>query len=59
MQWHDIYEVESNEKQNLENLSRNIMEFETGVQAVTAFISFQAVLEYVFKLDSVVPVCQE
>ena len=42
--------VESNEKQNLENFSRNIMEFGTGVQAKTAFISFQAALEYVFKL---------
>ena len=42
--------VESNEKQNLENFSRNIMEFGTGIQAETAFISFQAALEYVFKL---------
>ena len=42
--------VESNEKQNLENFSRNIMEFGIGVQAKTAFISFQAALEYVFKL---------
>ena len=42
--------VESNEKQNLENFSRNIMEFGTGVPAKTAFISFQEALEYVFKL---------
>lgn len=42
--------IESNEKQNLENFSRNIMEFGIGIQAETAFISFQAALEYVFKL---------
>ena len=42
--------VESNAKQNLENLSRNIMEFETDTQAETTFVSFQAALEYVFKL---------
>lgn len=42
--------VESNAKQNLENLSKNIMEFGTDIQAQTAFISFQAALEYVFKL---------
>lgn len=42
--------IESNARQNLENLSKNIMEFRTGVQAETAFVSFQAALEYVFKL---------
>lgn len=42
--------VESNAKQNLENLSRNILEFGAGIQAETAFISFQAACEYVFKL---------
>lgn len=42
--------VESNAKQNLENLSKNIIEFETGIQAETAFASFQAALEYAFKL---------
>lgn len=42
--------VESNAKQNLENLSRNILEFGAGIQAETAFISFQAAFEYVFKL---------
>ncbi len=42
--------VESNAKQNLENFSKNIMEFGTGIQADTAFSSFQAALEYVFKL---------
>lgn len=42
--------VESSAKQNLENFSKNIMEFGTGIQAETAFVSFQAALEYVFKL---------
>lgn len=42
--------VESNAKQNLENFSQNILEFGTGIQADTAFVSFQAALEYVFKL---------
>lgn len=42
--------VESNAKQNLENFSKNIMEFGMNIQAETAFISFQAALEYVFKL---------
>ena len=42
--------VESNAKQNLENFSKNIMEFGTGIQAETSFASFQAALEYVFKL---------
>ena len=42
--------VESNAKQNLENFSKNIIEFETGIQAEMAFASFQAALEHVFKL---------
>lgn len=42
--------VESNAKQNLENLSRNIMEYGAGIQAESAFLSFQAALEYVFQL---------
>lgn len=42
--------VESNAKQNLENFSKNIMEFGTGIQAETSFASFQTALEYVFKL---------
>ena len=42
--------VESNDKQNLENFSRNILEYGLGIQAETAFLSFQAALEYVFKL---------
>ena len=42
--------VESNAKQNLENFSKNIMEFGVGIQTEIAFVSFQAALEYVFKL---------
>lgn len=43
--------VESNEKQNLENFSRNIMEYRTGIQSETSFLTFQAALEYVFKMS--------
>lgn len=42
--------VESNAKQNLENLSKSILEFTNGIEADTSFVSFQAALEYVFKL---------
>ncbi len=42
--------VESNEKQNLENLSNSIMEYSNGIQTDTYFTSYQAALEYVFKL---------
>jgi len=42
--------VESNEKQNLENFSKSIIEFSSGIQAETSFASFQAALEYVFKM---------
>ena len=42
--------VESNARQNLENFSTNILESETGFQADTAFLSFQAALEYVFQM---------
>lgn len=42
--------VESNEKQNLENLSKSIIEFSSGIQVETYFSSYQAALEYVFKL---------
>ena len=43
--------VESNAKQNLENLSRCISEFSSGIAADTTFSSFQAALEYVFRLS--------
>lgn len=42
--------VESNEKQNLENFSRSIIEYSSGIDAQTSFASFQAALEYVFRL---------
>ena len=42
--------VESNEKQNLENISKSILEYEIGIPAETSFLSFQAALEYVFQL---------
>ena len=43
--------VESNAKQNLENFSKSIISYHTGVAAETSFLSFQAALEYVFKLS--------
>lgn len=42
--------VESNAKQNLENLSQSILEFSMDAPTETAFLSFQAALEHVFKL---------
>ncbi len=42
--------VESNAKQNLENLSQRIIECSTGMIADTSFASFQAALEYVFQM---------
>ena len=42
--------VESNVKQNLENFSKSIIEFSSGVEAETSFASFQAALEFVFQL---------
>ena len=43
--------VESNEKQNLENFSRNILDYAAGMQIGTSFQSFQAALEFVFRLS--------
>ena len=43
--------VESNAKQNLENFSKSIIEFASGIEADTTFASFQAALEAVFKLS--------
>ncbi len=43
--------VESNAKQNLENFSKSIMEYASGIEADTSFASFQAALEAVFKLS--------
>ena len=43
--------VESNAKQNLENFSRNIMEYTSNISAETSFLSFQSALETVFQLS--------
>ncbi len=43
--------VETNAKQNLENFSRCIMEYNTGIRANTSFPNFQAALEHVFELS--------
>ena len=42
--------IESNAKQNLENFSRSILEYQPEIQAETSFLSFQAAFEYVFRL---------
>ena len=42
--------VETNEKQNLDNFSRCIMEYHMGISVESSFVSFQAALEYVFEL---------
>ncbi len=42
--------VETNAKQNLDNFSRCIMEFNTGVATEASFTTFQAALEHVFGL---------
>ncbi len=43
--------VESNAKQNLENFSKSIMEYASEIDADMSFPSFQAALEYVFKIS--------
>ncbi len=42
--------VESSEKQNLENFSRSIIEYTSGISAEGMFSSFQTALEYAFRL---------
>ena len=42
--------VETNEKQNLENFSKCILEYASGINADTTFNSFQSALEYVFEI---------
>ncbi len=42
--------VESNAKQNLEYFSKSIIEYSSGIETETSFLSFQAALEYVFKI---------
>lgn len=43
--------VETNEKQNLENFSRAVFQFGTGIETDTVFNSFQSALEYVFEIS--------
>lgn len=42
--------IESNAKLNLENLSKSILEYNSGISAETSFANFQVALEYVFQL---------
>ena len=42
--------VESSEKQNLENFSKAILNYETDIESDTSFTSFQAALEHVFQI---------
>lgn len=42
--------VETNAKQNLDNFSRCIMEYNTGIAVNSSFSSFQSALEHVFEL---------
>lgn len=42
--------IETNAKQNLDNFSRCIMEYNTGIAVNTSFLNFQAALEHVFEL---------
>lgn len=41
----------SNVKQNLENFSKSILEYNSEIEADNSFLSFQSALEYVFKLS--------
>ncbi len=43
--------VETNARQNLDNLSRCIMEYNTGMAVNTSFPDFQTALEHVFELS--------
>lgn len=42
--------IETNEKQNLDNFSKCIMEYNTGIATDSSFSSFQSAFEYVFEL---------
>ena len=44
--------VETNAKQNLENFSKCILEYASGINVDTTFGSFQSALEYVFEIAS-------
>ena len=41
--------IESNEKQNLENISQSIISYSTDMPTGSAFSSFQSALEYIFE----------
>lgn len=43
--------VETNAKQNLENLSKCILEYQMGTKVNTSFASFQDAIEFVFELS--------
>lgn len=45
--------VETNEKQNLDNFSRSIMEYNTGVAMGVSFNNFQMALEHIFELAKI------
>ncbi len=45
--------VETNARQNLDNFSRTIMEYHTGIASESSFASFQSALEYVFELAKI------
>lgn len=43
--------IESNAQQNLNNLSRRIIEYSSGISAETSFSSYQSALEFVFDIS--------
>lgn len=45
--------VETNEKQNLDNFSRSIMEYNTGLAMGVSFNNFQMALEHIFELAKI------
>ncbi len=45
--------VETNARQNLDNFSRCIMDFNMNITADSYFLSFQSALEYVFELSKI------
>ena len=45
--------VETNAKQNLDNLSRSIMEYNTGIVTGASFNNFQMALEHIFELAKI------
>lgn len=43
--------VETNDKQNLENFSRCILEYDTGINTKASFPSYQEAIEHIFELS--------